>query len=86
VRNASCTDLGQQLHLALQVGLGVIGAGQQEPLGADGDQVVPAVVELGDLADGRGAPDLVQGQDAVRPGLAALADRDHPERPRLWPR
>ena len=67
--------LGQEVHLALQVGLGVVQAGQPEPLRADGNDVVPAVLKLLDLAQSRGAPDLIERLDPVHAGLAALPDR-----------
>ena len=58
---------------------------QPEPLGADRHHVEPAVVAPHDLAQRRGAADLVERRDAVHACLAALADRDHAKLLRLRP-
>jgi len=77
--------VGQQLNLAPQVRQGPVDAGQPEPIGAHGLQVVAAVGLRRDLAHHRDAADLVQRRHAGRADLAAGPDRDHPELSGLRP-
>lgn len=84
LRSASGTGTAgrQALDLGLRVGL----AGRRdpiyaEPLVADGDDLVGAVVVPGCLTQPCGAPDVVERTDPIRTHLSTLPDRHHAELP-----
>jgi len=77
--------LTEQLDLSLQVRPRLVEPEEPEPLGADRDDIEPAVLVPLHPAHGGGAADLVERAHAVDTGLASLADRDHAEPARLRP-